>query len=122
DAQHLAVAERLVHAPVGVVEDPQRAQLRRHPVGDRLVVVVAHAQQDEQPGADRPGDGAVDADLGAADALDERSHRRGEPATATTRTIMVDHATAEAAIRWSRPYRWATSTELTPHGIAACSR
>ena len=53
DAQHLALAERLVHAALGVGEDAQRADLVGEPVGVPGSVVVGHAEQHEQPGADR---------------------------------------------------------------------
>ncbi len=50
------------------------AHLVGEPVAGRLVVVVADAEQHEQPGADRRDLGAVDADGGARDALDEGPH------------------------------------------------
>ena len=72
----LALAERLVHAPVGVGEDAQRAHLVGQPVGLRLAVVVRHAEQHEQARADRGDLGALHADGGPRDPLDEGAHGR----------------------------------------------
>jgi hypothetical protein len=47
-----AVAERLVHAALGVGEDAKRPDLVGEPVGLLLAVVVGDAQQHQQPGAD----------------------------------------------------------------------
>ena len=53
DAQDLAVAERLVHPPLGVGEHAQRADLVGEAVAVGGGVVVRDAEQDEEAGADR---------------------------------------------------------------------
>ena len=103
DAQDLAVAERLVHAPVGVLEDAQRPDLVGQAVGARLRVVVGHAEQHEQPGTDAPGAAPVDAHLGAADALHQRPHVTAAATIATTTTIAVPQAIAWAISLASSP-------------------
>ena len=75
DDEHFALPQGLVHAAVGVGEDPQRADLVGQPVADGLVVVAGHAEQDEHPRADGAHGLAVDAHRGAAHALHERAHR-----------------------------------------------
>ncbi len=57
-----------------VGEDPQLGDLARQPVGDRLVVVRADAQEHDQPGSDRADDLAVDPDLGPRHPLEDRAH------------------------------------------------
>ena len=66
-----------------VVEDPQTAELRGHPPGDRLVVVVGDSEQHQHPRADR-GQGLIGGpDRGRGDPLDQRAHEVGaqEPAS-----------------------------------------
>ena len=60
-AEHLALAERLVHAPVGVLEHAQRPDLVGEPVRLGLAVVRADAEQHQQAGTDRGDLLAVDA-------------------------------------------------------------
>ncbi len=68
--------ERLVHSPLGVVEDPQRPHLVGEPVGVVRCVAAPHPEQDEHPRADLRHPLALDVDGGLADPLDERSHLR----------------------------------------------
>ena len=50
DAERLALVQRLVHPPLGVVEDAQRPHLVGEPVGLRLAVLAPDAKQHEHPG------------------------------------------------------------------------
>ncbi len=70
----LALAQRLVHPPLGVVEDSQRPHLLGEPVGLFGRVAAAHAEQDQQPRPDLGDTLALDVDRGLADALDKRPH------------------------------------------------
>src|SRR6266511_1077830 len=72
DAEGLAIGERLVHATVGVVEDPQVPDPVGQPIRPGLGVVDANAQQHQKPGADRGDLRAIDRDRRPDDALDER--------------------------------------------------
>ena len=76
DDERLAahVEQRAVRPTVVILEDPQLADPARQRVGRRLVIVVAHAEQDEEAGPDRLHEPALHADLGAADPLQERAH------------------------------------------------
>ncbi len=74
DAENLAVAERLVEAALGVVEDPQGADLVGKPVGLLLAVADRDPEQDQEPGADLGDPLALDVDRGLADSLYERPH------------------------------------------------
>src|SRR5262249_4121009 len=73
DAEDLALAQRFVHAPLGVVEDAQRAQLG----GEELClggrVAAAHAEQHQHSRADLGDALALDVDRRLADPLYERS-------------------------------------------------
>jgi hypothetical protein len=74
--QRISLAERLVHPPLGIVEHAQRANLPRQSLRARLVVLVPHAEEHQQPGSDRGDLAAVHRDGCAADPLYERAHRR----------------------------------------------
>src|SRR4051812_46343901 len=80
NAQDLAldVAHRAVHLAVVVLEYPQRDQLLGHPVRAGLVVVPAHAEQDQKAARDHREGLAVHQHRGMLDALDDRAH---QPAT-----------------------------------------
>src|SRR5215207_8951602 len=74
DAEDLAVAERLVHPAVGVVEDPQRSELLGEAIGVRLGVLPGDSEEDEHPRADLGDPLPLDVDGRLTDALDESSH------------------------------------------------
>ena len=90
-AEELALAERLVHPAVRVLEDPQRADLLGEPVGVLGPVVVGDPEQHQQPGPD----------LG--DALPADGHRGAE-------TRWTSALTAPAPAPTSRPRRCPSST------------
>src|SRR5215213_6223036 len=73
DAEDLAIAERLVHAALRVLEDPQGADLVGQPVTGLLAVPGADPEQDEEARADLGDPLAIRVDRGDADALDEGS-------------------------------------------------
>ncbi len=75
-AQDLALAQRLVHVPVAVGEDAQRAYLPGQALGGRGVVLAGDAQQHEQARSDLGDEPIVDPHGGAGDPLHERAHRR----------------------------------------------
>src|SRR5206468_1383122 len=58
----------------GVVEDPQLGDPSGQRVGRRLVIVRAHAEQDDQSAADLADDLLADADPCARRPLEERAH------------------------------------------------
>jgi len=66
-----------VHFAVLIFEDAEARDFFCEVGGVGLGVVVGDAEQDQQSGADLAGDFAVDCDLSAADALDDRSHGLG---------------------------------------------
>ncbi len=68
------VDERPIGPALVVAEDAQLGGLARELVGDRLRVVRADAQQDDQSRPDRADDLAVDADRRPGRALEERPH------------------------------------------------
>src|SRR5215218_4284533 len=72
DAEDLAVAERLVHLAVGVVEDPEGPHLLGEAVRLGLGVVARDTEQHEHPGADLGDPLPLDVDSRLADALDQR--------------------------------------------------
>src|SRR5579871_3450241 len=74
DAQHRALAERVVHLPCGVGEDPQRPQLLREPPRAFGVVVRRDAEQHEHARPDVRDRLVLDAHGRARDALHERPH------------------------------------------------
>src|ERR671911_945743 len=73
-------AERLVHRPVGVVEDPQGPDLFSQLAARGFGVVVRDADEDAQAVSDLADDVAVDAHPGFRDALDKCSHASGADA------------------------------------------
>src|SRR3954453_6279789 len=65
------VRYRQVHPPVAILEDPQRAQLVRHAVGGRLVVVLVDAEENQQAALDAGHQSAVDRHPGRRHPLDD---------------------------------------------------
>ena len=90
----------VVHAALGVREDPQRAHLVGQPVGLRLAVVVRDAEQHEQARADRRDLGFIDADGGPRDPLDECAHERGrlDAPERVTVDVMTDQEAISALV------------------------
>jgi len=73
--QDLALAERLVHPPLGVVEDAQGAHLAGEAIGLLGRVAALHPEQHQQAGADLGDPLALDVDRSLADPLHQRPHR-----------------------------------------------
>src|SRR6185312_4240709 len=75
DAEHLALAERLVHPPLGVVEDPQLRDLVGELVALLGPVADPDPEQDQHPRPDLRHPIALDVDRRLADPLHQRPHR-----------------------------------------------
>ena len=106
DDQDLALAQRLVHPPVAVGEDPEGAHLVGQLVGVGLRVVVRDAEQHEQAGADLGHALAVRIHRRPAHPLHQRSHGRHTMTDATSRigtVIIVVHTISPAANGTSSP-------------------
>jgi hypothetical protein len=84
DAEHLALAQRLVHAAVDILEDAQSTDLVGEAVGLRLGVLDGDAEQNQQPGTDTGDAFAVDLDRSLTYALDEGSQTAPASSSSTS--------------------------------------
>ena len=75
-AEDLAIPQRFVHAPAGILEDAQGEHLVREALGLSLRVAVAHAKQDQEARADLRDARPVDVHGRPGHPLDERPHGR----------------------------------------------